>query len=72
MIKNLVVSGCSFTDDYDGKTWPYYIADNIKDCRVYNLSFPGAGNFYIADIGSFDGTLEKLIKYKLSLISFIF
>lgn len=49
MIKNLVVSGCSFTDDYDGKTWPYYIADNIKDCCVYNLSFPGAGNFYIAD-----------------------
>lgn len=49
MIKNLVVSGCSFTDDYDGKTWPYYLADNINNCRIHNLSFPGAGNFYIAD-----------------------
>jgi hypothetical protein len=49
MIKNLVVSGCSFTNDYAGKTWPNYIQEHFAIDRLINLSFPGAGNYYISE-----------------------
>lgn len=50
MIKNLLVSGCSFTAGYhfNQKTWPWHVADafNIK-CT--NIAYSGAGNGYISN-----------------------
>jgi hypothetical protein len=48
--RNLVVSGCSFTHNFDNNhihTWPYYLRDLGGFQQVYNLSCPGAGNNHI-------------------------
>ena len=49
MIKNLVVSGCSFTAAAKDKSWANYLNNNFHFDNFRNLAFPGAGNFYIAD-----------------------
>lgn len=53
MIKNLVVSGCSFTsaftDTYgDVPTWAHNVAE-ICNIKFYNLAHRGAGNSYICN-----------------------
>ena len=48
-MKHLLVSGCSFTNDYKFKTWPRYLHDIKPDTQLYDVSFPGAGNHYIAE-----------------------
>jgi hypothetical protein len=48
MIKNLVVSGCSFTETRSGG-WADQVAEKIKFEKFINLAKSGAGNFYIAD-----------------------
>jgi hypothetical protein len=50
-IKNLVVSGCSFTfnnSDDHMCTWPYYLKDLGNFSQVYDCSLPGAGNHHIS------------------------
>ena len=49
MIKTLVVSGCSFTNNYHFQTWPRHLPEIDKDIRLHDVSFPGAGNNYIAE-----------------------
>jgi hypothetical protein len=49
LIKTLVVSGCSFTNDYQFKTWPRHLPEVDKNIRLLDVSFPGAGNNYIAE-----------------------
>ena len=48
MIKNLVVSGCSFTDDSQQPTWVKSVADIYK-VTYHNLARGGAGNSYICN-----------------------
>jgi len=51
-IKNLIVSGCSFTyNDIDTVpvTWPYYLKDLGGFDQVLDCSLPGAGNSHISD-----------------------
>lgn len=49
MIKNLIVSGCSFTKtDYEHE-WALTLANEFNVERHVNLGRSGAGNFYIAD-----------------------
>lgn len=49
MIKNLVVNGCSFTDDFMSPTWATYVNDSLC-CQSYqNLAKGGGGNFYISN-----------------------
>jgi hypothetical protein len=51
-IKNLVVSGCSFTynnHETSAVTWPYYLRDLGGFEQVLDCSFPGAGNSHISD-----------------------
>jgi hypothetical protein len=51
-IKNLIVSGCSFTyNDVDTApvTWPYYLRDLGGFDQVLDCSLPGAGNSHISD-----------------------
>lgn len=40
----ILVSGCSFSTN-----WPNFLSSHLKNAEVTNLSFPGAGNKYIAD-----------------------
>lgn len=50
-IKNLIVSGCSFTynnSDVHLCTWPYYLRDLGGFEQVYDCSIPGAGNYHIS------------------------
>ena len=50
-IKNLIVSGCSFTFNnslFTPVTWPYYLRDLGGFERVYDTSLPGVGNYHIA------------------------
>ena len=42
MYKNIVTSGCSFTNC--GMSWPFH----INDRNVYNIGTVGAGNSYIS------------------------
>lgn len=49
MIKNLVVNGCSFTDERDGVLWPTYINRAFDFSQYINLARSAAGNFYIAN-----------------------
>lgn len=49
MIKNLVVSGCSFTAAAQNKSWANYLHNSFQFDNFRNLAFPGAGNFYISD-----------------------
>jgi hypothetical protein len=51
-IKNLIVSGCSFTynnHESSAVTWPYYLRDIGSFTNVYDCSLPGAGNQHIAN-----------------------
>ena len=51
-IKNLIVSGCSFTyNDVDTApvAWPYYLRDLGGFDQVLDCSLPGAGNSHISD-----------------------
>jgi hypothetical protein len=51
-IKNLIVSGCSFTYNLDSHkihTWPYFLRDLGGFDQVLDTSLPGAGNFHIAN-----------------------
>ena len=48
MIKNLVTSGCSFTDDSQQPTWVKSVA-NICNIKYHNLARGGAGNSYICN-----------------------
>jgi len=51
-IKNLIVSGCSFTyNDIDtaALTWPYFLKDLGGFEQVLDTSLPGAGNSHISD-----------------------
>jgi hypothetical protein len=50
-IKNLIVSGCSFTynnHETAAVTWPYYLRDIGGFEQVLDTSMPGAGNYHIA------------------------
>ena len=51
-IKNLIVSGCSFTynnHEYSPTTWPYYLRDIGGFEQVYDCSLPGSGNYHISN-----------------------
>jgi hypothetical protein len=51
-IKNLIVSGCSFTyNDLDNTslTWPYFLRDLGGFDQVLDTSLPGAGNSHISN-----------------------
>jgi hypothetical protein len=51
-IKNLIVSGCSFTynnHETSAVTWPYYLQDLGGFKQVFDCSMPGAGNSHIAN-----------------------
>ena len=50
MIKNLVVSGCSFTAGYHNnqKPWPFWTAAALG-VKCHNIAFSGAGNTYISN-----------------------
>lgn len=47
MIKHLVTSGCSFSDNFQGR-WPQYLAEHF-DAQLYNRGQGSAGNDWIAD-----------------------
>jgi hypothetical protein len=49
MIKNLIVSGCSYTSNYQHTPWPEYVRDHFNITNFINLAVPGAGNFYISN-----------------------
>jgi len=46
---NLLVSGCSFTHNYNNqtKTWPDYLKDRTTIENIVDCSCPGAGNTHI-------------------------
>lgn len=46
-MKTLVVSGCSFTQDYRIRTWPYYLADALN-WQVVNTGARGAGIDFVS------------------------
>jgi hypothetical protein len=51
-MKNLIVSGCSFTynnHETSAVTWPYYLRDLGGFDQVLDCSLPGAGNYHIAN-----------------------
>ena len=51
-LKNLIVSGCSFTynnHESAAVTWPYYLRDVGGFDQVFDCSLPGAGNYHIAN-----------------------
>lgn len=48
MIKNLIVSGCSFTDNRRHPTWVDTVAEQLTTTTVINLGRAGAGNAYIS------------------------
>jgi hypothetical protein len=51
-IKNLIVSGCSFTynnHETSAVAWPYYLKDIGGFDQVLDCSMPGAGNYHIAN-----------------------
>lgn len=49
MIKNLVVNGCSFTNDVEVSTWATYVNRSFNFNSYTNLAQGAAGNFYIAN-----------------------
>ena len=46
MIKYLVTSGCSFSDNI-GQRWPYFLSEALS-CRLYNRGQGSAGNQWIS------------------------
>jgi hypothetical protein len=48
MIKNLIVSGCSFTDNRYHHTWANFVADLLRPSVFVNLGRSSAGNTYIS------------------------
>lgn len=46
MIKHLVTSGCSFSDNH-GMRWPHYLAEAL-DLKLYNRGQGSSGNHWIA------------------------
>ena len=51
-IKNLIVSGCSFTHNNSETTavsWPYYLKDLGGFEQVLDCSLPGGGNYHITN-----------------------
>jgi hypothetical protein len=51
-IKNLIVSGCSFTYNNHNSasvSWPYYLRDLGGFENVLDTSLPGAGNYHISN-----------------------
>lgn len=48
MIKNLVVTGCSFTETVS-RGWADIICQYVSPTNFVNVAKSGAGNFYIAD-----------------------
>lgn len=62
MIKNLVVSGCSFTeykDEFD--SWANIVAKHYQVEEYVNLAKSGAGNYYICN-----SIIDYLEEYQLS------
>lgn len=50
MIKNLIVNGCSFTEEFDDMpTWATFLSKKIKPDLYSNISQSAAGNRYICD-----------------------
>ena len=49
MIQNLVVNGCSFTDDRNNNTWATILAKQYPNLNYYNIASVAAGNDYIAN-----------------------
>lgn len=49
MIKNLVVNGCSFTNEDFGNTWATFLSQSHCLESYYNKGAPGAGNYYICN-----------------------
>lgn len=49
MIKNLVINGCSFTDERHFETWATYLAQNFQLESYRNLAYKAAGNHYICN-----------------------
>jgi hypothetical protein len=47
MIKNLVVGGCSYTQDYRIKTWPNYLAERMG-WQLINVGARGAGIDFVS------------------------
>jgi hypothetical protein len=60
MIKNLVVNGCSFTEDFKKPTWATHVNSALQPDTYQNLARSGAGNFYIAN-----STIDYLASAKL-------
>jgi hypothetical protein len=57
VIQNLVVNGCSFTDDRNKNTWATILAKQYPNLNYHNLASVAAGNDYIAN-----STIEFLEK----------
>jgi hypothetical protein len=49
IIKNLVVNGCSFTDERYGSTWATFLAQTHSNLNYHNMGRCGAGNRYICN-----------------------
>lgn len=49
MIKNLVVNGCSYTEDRSRKSWAVHVKERFTIENYKNLATAAAGNFYIAN-----------------------
>lgn len=47
MIKHLVTSGCSFSDNLGHGRWPQFLADTLS-CKLYNRGQGSAGNQWIS------------------------
>jgi len=46
-IKNLIINGCSFSDDRLTPTWASFLRQQFPDLNYHNLAAGGAGNEYI-------------------------
>ena len=49
MIKNLIVNGCSFTDDRVVHTWATELKKKYPEIDYHNIASGGAGNDYICN-----------------------
>jgi len=48
-MKNLIVNGCSFTDDEKNETWATYVNEVLSPLEYINLAKGSAGNQFICD-----------------------
>lgn len=49
LTKNLIINGCSFTDDRNDDTWASILAKKYPKINYYNIASGAAGNDYICD-----------------------